>query len=200
VGSGSGFFAIGLEKVFGDQIKKVCLVDINYTPEEIAATAGKKIEKMTHIPARIENGLVILMDVLEHLEDDLKMLQEIKANSVPGSNHFFITVPAFYALWSNHDVSLGHYRRYKINTLNKVLNDAKYNINRTYYLYGSLFPMIWTFRKLGNMRGAQDTSKSDMQSFSPVVNKILYGISSLDMKVASINKLFGVTCLAEGKI
>ena len=79
VGSGSGFFAISLEKKFGDQIKKVYLVDINYTPEEIAATKGAKIEKVLSIPSRIENGLVILMDVLEHLEDDLKMLTEIKA-------------------------------------------------------------------------------------------------------------------------
>ncbi|GAA4460153.1 class I SAM-dependent methyltransferase [Nemorincola caseinilytica] len=200
VGSGSGFFAINLEKAFGDKIKKVCLVDINYTPEEIAATKGKKIEKMLYIPERIENSLVVMMDVLEHLEDDLKMLQDIKANSVPASNHFFITVPAFYSLWSNHDVSLGHYRRYKIDTLNKVLNEAKYNIKNTYYLYGSLFPMIWTFRKLDNLRKNKDTSKSNMQSFSPVVNKILYSISSLDMKVASMNKMFGVTCLAEGMI
>ena len=198
IGSGSGFFAINLEKEFGDKIKKVCLVDINYTAEEIAATKGKKIEKMLYIPDRIENGLVILMDVLEHLEDDLGMLVNIKKNSIAGSNHFFITVPAFLSLWSNHDVALGHYRRYKIDTLNKVLNEAKYSINNTYYLYGSLFPMIWTVRKLGSKN--KDTSKSDMQSFSPMVNKILYGISSLDMKVASMNKMFGVTCLAEGVI
>ncbi len=199
VGSGSGFFAINLEKAFGDKIKKVCLVDINYTPDEIAATQGKKIEKMTHIPQRIEHGLVVMMDVLEHLEDDLKMLQDIKANCT-GKNHFFITVPAFYSLWSNHDVALGHYRRYKINTLRGVLNKANYSINRCYYLYGSLFPMIWTFRKLDNLKKNKDTSKSNMQSFSPFVNNILYRISSLDMKMASANKLCGVTCLAEGEI
>jgi len=177
----------------------VYLVDINYTADEIAATAGAKIEKTLRIPDRIENGLVILMDVLEHLEDDLKMLKEIKANSTGDNNHYFITVPAFYSLWSGHDVYLGHYRRYKIDTLNKVLNEAKYSIANTYYLYGSLFPMVWTARKLDNMKKNKD-AQSNMKPFSPIVNKILLGITSIDMKLASMNKVFGVTCVSQGKV
>ncbi len=198
VGSGSGFFAISLEREFPDQIKKVYLVDINYTPEEIAATRTAKIEKTLRIPDKIENGLVILMDVLEHLEDDLKMLKEIKAAS-SGTNNFFITVPAFLSLWSGHDVYLGHYRRYKIDTLNKVLNEAHYNIENTYYLYGSLFPMVWVARKLDNMKKKKDAT-SNMKPFNPLVNKVLLGITSIDMKLASINKVFGVTCVSQGKI
>lgn len=200
VGSGSGFFAYSLEKEFGDQIKKVYLVDINYTAEEMAATRGAKIEKTLSIPATIENSLVILMDVLEHLEDDLKMLQDIKANSKGNNNHFFITVPAFYSLWSGHDVYLGHYRRYKIAMLNKVLNDAKFNkIENTYYLYGSLFPMVWAVRKLDNLK-KKEGSTSNMKPFNPLVNKILLGITSIDMRLAAANKLFGVTCVSQGEV
>lgn len=199
VGSGSGFFAISLEKEFRDKIKKVYLVDINYTAEEIAATKNDKIQKTLRIPDEIENGLVILMDVLEHLEDDLKMLQDIKAASKGNNNHFFITVPAFYSLWSGHDVYLGHYRRYKIDTLNKVLNEAKYNIENTYYLYGSLFPMVWTVRKMQNML-QQKEATSNMKPFSPLINKILLGITSIDMKLATANKVFGVSCVSQGRV
>lgn len=199
VGSGSGFFAISLEKEFRDKIKKVYLVDINYTAEEIAATKNDKIQKTLRIPNEIENGLVILMDVLEHLEDDLKMLQDIKAASKGNNNHFFITVPAFYSLWSGHDVYLGHYRRYKIDTLNKVLNEAKYNIENTYYLYGSLFPMVWTVRKMQNML-KQKEATSNMKPFSPLLNKVLLGITSIDMKLATANKVFGVSCVSQGRV
>ncbi len=199
VGSGSGFFAISLEKEFRDKIKKVYLVDINYTSEEIADTKNDKIQKTLRIPDEIENGLVILMDVLEHLEDDLKMLQDIKAASKGNNNHFFITVPAFYSLWSGHDVYLGHYRRYKIDTLNKVLNEAKYNIENTYYLYGSLFPMVWTVRKMQNML-KQKEATSNMKPFSPLLNKVLLGITSLDMKLATANKVFGVSCVSQGRV
>ncbi len=199
VGSGSGFFAISLEKEFREKIKKVYLVDINYTAEEIAATQNDKIQKTLRIPDEIENGLVILMDVLEHLEDDLRMLQDIKSASRGNNNHFFITVPAFYSLWSGHDVYLGHYRRYKIDTLNKVLNEAKYSIENTYYLYGSLFPMVWTVRKMQNMLKQKDAT-SNMKPFSPLLNKVLLGITSIDMKLATANKVFGVSCVSQGRV
>ena len=187
VGSGSGFFAISLEKQFPDKIKKVYLVDINYTAEEMAATRGAKIEKTLAIPDKIDNGLVIMMDVLEHLEDDLKMLNEIKANCVGDSNYFFITVPAFYSLWSGHDVYLS-----------AVLNKARYNIKNTYYLYGSLFPMVWLARKLSNMK--KQEAVSNMKPFNPLTNKILLGVTSAEMKITSANKIFGVTCVSQGKI
>ncbi len=199
VGSGSGFFAYALEKQFPKGIAKVYLVDINYTEQEIADTKGAKVEKTLYIPDKIENGLVILMDVLEHLEDDLKMLKDIKQACVGDNNHFFITVPAFYSLWSGHDVYLGHYRRYKIASLNKILKSAGYGVHNTYYLYGSLFPMVWVARKLDNMKKKKEAT-SNMKPFSPVANKILFGISSADMKIARINKLFGVTCTSQGKI
>jgi SAM-dependent methyltransferase len=199
VGSGSGFFAISLEKEFRDKIKKVYLVDINYTAEEISATKNDKIQKTLRIPDEIENGLVILMDVLEHLEDDLKMLKDIKSASTGNNNHFFITVPAFYSLWSGHDVYLGHYRRYKIDTLNKVLNEAKYNIENTYYLYGSLFPMVWTVRKMQTLL-KQKEATSNMKPFSPLLNKVLLVITSLDMKLATANKVFGVSCVSQGRV
>lgn len=198
VGSGSGFFAISLERKYPEQIKKVYLVDINYTAEEIAATKGAKIEKTLRIPDTIENGLVILMDVLEHLDDDLKMLNEIKAACKGTNNHYFITVPAFNSLWSGHDDYLGHYRRYKINTLNSVLNKANYSIQNTYYLYGSLFPMVWVARKLSNIKKKE--AESNMRPFSPLVNKILLSITSAEMTVSTANKVFGVTCVSQGKI
>jgi SAM-dependent methyltransferase len=197
VGSGSGFFAILLEKEFTTRIKKVYLVDINYTAEEIAATKGTKIEKTLSIPAKIENGLVIMMDVLEHLEDDLKMLNEIKA-ACTGDNYYFITVPAFTSLWSGHDDYLGHYRRYKIASLNGVLNKAGYSIKNTYYLYGSLFPIVWAVRKVSNLVDKKATS--NMRPFNPLTNKILLGLTSAEMALATANKIFGVTCVSEGKI
>ncbi len=198
VGSGSGFFAITLERKFPDQIKKVYLVDINYTAEEIEATRGAKIEKTLSIPAKIENGLVILMDVLEHLEDDLKMLKEIKAASSGDNNHFFITVPAFNSLWSGHDDYLGHYRRYKIASLRAVLEKAAYKTQNCHYLYGSLFPMIWAARKIYNV--TKTTPESNMRPFNPLTNKILLKITSAEMPFTTMNKVFGVTCAASGKI
>jgi SAM-dependent methyltransferase len=198
VGAGSGFFALELEKHYGAAIAKVYLVDIGYTEAEIAATAGQKIEKVLAIPPVIENGLVLLMDVLEHLPDDLAMLQSIKQACIGNDNHFFITVPAFRSLWSGHDVFLGHYRRYRIPMLRSVLEKANFREIKNYYLYGSLFPLIWTVRRLNNLR--QKEAASNMKPSHPVVNRVLLGLTSAEMKLASANKFFGVTCVGEGKI
>ncbi|HEX8657667.1 MAG TPA: hypothetical protein VF690_09050 [Hymenobacter sp.] len=198
IGAGSGFFALELEKHYGDAVAKVYLVDIGYSEAEIAATAGQKIEKALSIPPVIENGLVLLMDVLEHLSDDLAMLKSIKQACVGNENHFFITVPAFQSLWSGHDVFLGHYRRYRIPMLREVLEKARFQQIKNYYLYGSLFPLIWIVRRLNNLR--QKEAASNMQPSHPLVNRVLLGLTSADMKLASANKLFGVTCVGEGKI
>ncbi|MCC3154074.1 class I SAM-dependent methyltransferase [Hymenobacter sp. BT770] len=198
VGAGSGFFALELEKHYGEAIAKVYLVDIGYSAAEIAATQGRKIEKVLAIPPVIENGLVLLMDVLEHLPDDLAMLQSIKAACVGEENHFFITVPAFRSLWSGHDVFLGHYRRYRIPMLRGVLTKANFRSIKNYYLYGSLFPLIWAVRQLSNLR--QQDAASNMRPASPAVNRVLLGLTSAEMKLTTANKLFGVTCVAEGRI
>ena len=164
----------------------------------MAATRGQKIEKVHVIPARIEHGLVVLMDVLEHLDDDLAMLQSVKAACVGEHNHFFITVPAFQSLWSGHDVFLGHYRRYRISMLRRVLERAGFRRIRNYYLYGGLFPLVWGVRQLANLR-RQDAA-SNMRPFSKLANGVLLGLTSAEMKIAPANKLFGVTCVGEGQI
>ena len=198
VGSGSGFFALELEKNFPVNINKVYMVDIGYTEEEMAKTKGAKIEKTHFIPPSINNSLVILMDVLEHIEDDLAMLQSIKKAATGGNNYFFITVPAFTSLWSGHDDYLGHYRRYKIASLGAVLKKAGFTTTNTYYLYGSLFPMVFAARKLDNLKKKEATS--NMKPFNKLTNSILLGVTSAEMKITSVNKMFGVTCVAEGII
>jgi SAM-dependent methyltransferase len=63
--------------------------------------------------------LWLLMDVLEHVDDDAAMLQSLVAYAKPGA-YFFITVPANPALWSPHDNAAGHLRRYTARTLREL--------------------------------------------------------------------------------
>ena len=57
--------------------------------------------------------LVLLTDVLEHVPDDFALLSDLLAAARPGT-HFVVTVPADLSLWSKHDESFGHYRRYDL--------------------------------------------------------------------------------------
>lgn len=201
-GAGSGFFALELLEAYPDAIKQVLLIDIGYSEEEMAVTKGQKVEKLHFIPeGGISNGLVIMMDVLEHIEDDYAIMQDIKKRLEGSSNmHYFITVPAFQSLWSGHDVYLEHYRRYKIPMLGKLLNSAQCQISSQYYIYGWMFPLVWLIRKLKGSKNDEIPEQSDMKPTPQPINGLLKWINIFEMQFRKINKLFGVTCVAEGKI
>lgn len=64
-----------------------------------------------------------IFDVLEHIEDSASFLQEINRVMKPGSL-LILTVPAHQWLFSDHDLALGHHRRYSRKSLQEELNLA----------------------------------------------------------------------------
>ncbi|MCR4965246.1 MAG: class I SAM-dependent methyltransferase [Bacteroidales bacterium] len=64
--------------------------------------------------------IIFLMDVIEHINDDIDFLKELSKKSfVNDDTVFLITVPSFNNLYCSHDKWLGHYRRYN----QKMLRD-----------------------------------------------------------------------------
>lgn len=195
VGSGSGFFMYELAEQLPGMIAKIYLVDIGYSEIEITSSKNQLIEKTKTLPSTIENAVVVMMDVLEHLEDDHAMLKAIKKNALGTNNHFFITVPAFMSLWSGHDVYLGHYRRYTSQTLSGLLSGSSFSADSVYYIYAFIFPLVFLSRKL---KAKKEHPTSDMKPSGAVVNGFLKWICSIEMPVRRMNKLAGVSVVAEG--
>ncbi len=193
LGAGSGFFSQELYKNYTQFINNICLVDIGYTDKEIILSKHTSSEKRKEIPSNISHSLVMLMDVLEHVENDIDLLIKIKRASY-GKNYFFITVPAFQSLWSSHDVYLGHYRRYEIADLQRLLASADFNITNIYYIYGGIYPLVWLLRKF------KTSDTSDMKPVSPLLNFFLKAVNTFEINFRKYNYFFGVTCVAEGFI
>ncbi len=197
-GSGSGFFAYELFNAFPEHIEDVLLIDIGYSEEEMEASKNTQVKKLRYIPEGINDSVVIMMDVLEHIEDDYAILEDIKKR-VGLNAHFFITVPAFMSIWSSHDVYLGHYRRYTISMVTKLLAGTKCKINSQYYIFGMVFPLVWILRRL-RKKNMTNPSSSDMKPVPGPVNFILKTFLSFEMNFRKMNKLFGLTTVAEGKL
>ena len=70
---------------------------------------------------------VFALNVIEHIEEDLVALQNIKKILRPGGN-VIILVPAFNLLYNNFDHNLGHYRRYNRRSLKALLQEAEFKI------------------------------------------------------------------------
>jgi hypothetical protein len=87
-------------------------------------------------------SLVLLMDVIEHIEDDTGFLAALLARADVGRHtKFLITVPAFQALFCSHDVFLGHYRRYSKALLAKRLEASGLTVIEIGYLFFTLLPV-----------------------------------------------------------
>ncbi|HHS95400.1 MAG TPA: hypothetical protein ENJ45_02340 [Phaeodactylibacter sp.] len=198
-GSGSGFFAYELWEAFPQHIEEVLLIDIGYTEDEIEETKNLPVKKLHYIPEGIDHCIVIMMDVLEHIEDDYAIIEDIKRR-VGSESWYFITVPAFQSLWSTHDVYLGHYRRYTIPMLSKLLRHHKCHIAKQYYIFAAIFLPAWFIRRLKrNQKNMEAPQSSDMAPLPAPLNFALRAYNSFEMNFRKLNRLFGLTCVAEGK-
>ncbi len=108
-------------------------------------------------------SLVVLSDVLEHVPDDFELFSSILAATPPGTR-FLVTVPANLALWSQHDESFGHYRRYDLARLERVWQGLPVRVElASYYnsrLYGVVKLVRWWNRRRGQASGAAGTDFS----------------------------------------
>ncbi|MBF0101691.1 MAG: methyltransferase domain-containing protein [Desulfobacterales bacterium] len=81
---------------------------------------------------------VILMDVLEHIQNEHDFLKKVVKKLKP-TGKVIITVPAMQFLFSSHDVFLKHYRRYSRNQLLNLLTHNGLIIEKNFYFYSQLF-------------------------------------------------------------
>lgn len=84
--------------------------------------------------------LVLLLDVLEHVEQDAELLREIATSAILASHaSLLVTVPAFPLLFCSHDRLLGHHRRYRLGSLKRLVSAAGFSIETCGYAYLSGF-------------------------------------------------------------
>jgi SAM-dependent methyltransferase len=77
---------------------------------------------------------VILINVLEHIEDDHGALREMAGSLLKPGGRTVLWVPAFPFLFSDFDRRIGHYRRYSLPGLRKQLADAGYDMQDIRYV------------------------------------------------------------------
>ncbi len=86
-----------------------------------------------------EVSLVILTDVLEHIDNDLGFLTDLMMHSTIGNGaHVLVTVPSYQALFCSHDKFLGHYRRYSNRQLRYLLERSGLAVLDIGYFFSSL--------------------------------------------------------------
>jgi SAM-dependent methyltransferase len=155
------------------------------------ADLARGIDAIADIPAG--SGAVVLMaDVLEHLDDEQPALKIAKHLLRPGGV-FIATVPAFPMLWGPSDEFNHHRRRYTRDTLDAAVSQA-FRVERLSYFNAALFPGVAVARTLS--RALKRPGAEEIALPPAPINAALTRLFSAERHLlARANLPFGVSLL-----
>lgn len=132
-------------------------VEYDATARDIAAARGVGPVRPGALPDGLEVpdsafGLIGLFDVLEHVEQDVASLKALGTKLATGGR-LVVSVPALPWLWSEHDVTHHHFRRYTKATLRGAIEEAGLRVEGCGYFNTLLFPVALAQRGVQKLTG-----------------------------------------------
>ena len=120
-------------------------VDHAFTPELLERYRARLtvpnvalFSSLRSVPLQQAPAVVLLMDVLEHVADDLAFLEQVAERCVDERTRIVMTVPSYSVLFSSHDRFLRHHRRYSRSSLRRLLRSGRLVEIRSGYWFTSL--------------------------------------------------------------
>lgn len=182
----AGVFGIGLDQ----SLYALNLIKKKENPPLLAGD-------LNHLPLKTNSlGLIIAMDVFEHLDHDEKGMSECY-RILNNGGMLFLTVPAFKLLWGVQDKVTGHKKRYTMKEIRNKLQKGGFDILRSSYFNFFLFFPILIARRIINLLRLQIESENKINH--PLINKLFKVIFSFEPYLLKyISFPFGVSifCVA----
>lgn len=179
---------IGIDRAFNEEI-----IEKNNKSSNSHITFLQSVDDVSQTNEKAD--IVLLLDVIEHIEHVDPFLAELKSSPVIHENTvFIITVPSFSFLYVTRDRWLGHFRRYTLKSLNTSLIKNGYNpLSSVYFFTCLIIPRMVTklaecFHKpkIDSVKGIGDWKGNK------AINWIIYNILILDFKISSFFYYFGI--------
>lgn len=197
VGCGTGANLVLLSK-FGDA------EGVDISPDALAFCRERGLQQVRLGAAEAlpyEDGtfdLVTALDVVEHLDDDVGGLREMRRVLRPGGR-VLLFVPTFMFLWGVQDEVSNHRRRYRLPELRRVVTEAGFEVERTTYANITFFAPILLVRKLMRLTGMRTATENSINV--PALNGVLGHLLGAESTVLShMNLPFGVSGLCVARV
>jgi len=138
--------------------------------------------------------VVTALDVIEHLDDDLASLKEMR-RVLRTNGRVLLFVPAFMFLWGVQDDVSNHRRRYRLKELERVVEQAGFEVERATYANITFFApilLVRTFMRLARIRPSSGDFKINVPAFNGVLGRV-FGAERFWL--SRLNFPFGVSAL-----
>lgn len=153
----------------------------------------KDVTDLDVSPYNHKFDLILMLDVLEHLQEDVLIMKKVR-EMLNDTGLFFINVPAHKFLWSEHDEALEHKRRYHRVELLKKLRDAGFEIVSESYFVSLVSPIIILYRFWGNIFGKSAYPKTSYVLLPKKLNDFLVKLLEFESNILMKMRIpFGVT-------
>jgi SAM-dependent methyltransferase len=183
---------------------KLFAMDSDDSALSFAASRGLATLARGALPDHIPFGdtrfdLALMTDVLEHLDDPAGALRAVRTRLTP-CGWLLLTVPAIPRLWSAHDLTHHHRRRYRAEELRQALTGAGFNVSYLSHCNFVLLPAIAAARLLGKMLarspGAAD-GRHDLAMPPALLNQLLFHLYAAErFVVGRLRVPLGVSLIA----
>lgn len=177
IGCGHGLLQKGIEDSYG---KPVAGFELNQLALEKNVSQSSPLycynihQKSPEFRSHFD--LVLLFDVLEHIEDESEFLQSVAFHLAPFGT-LLINVPAHFFLHSDYDVAQGHYRRYSVSRLERVCAMNGFETQTSTYWGLPLVPLL-LMRKTINMD--RSDGKAGFEVPGRTVNALLSSLAKIE--------------------
>jgi SAM-dependent methyltransferase len=118
--------------------------DDNALKKAVSRATGKvfqgELPGNIHAEIKKDNDLIVMLDVLEHIDDDAGSLRKLN-EYIKEEGKLVLTVPAYQFLWTKHDEQHHHKRRYTANDLKQLIENNGWKVNYISYFNTLLFPL-----------------------------------------------------------
>jgi len=186
IGCGTGYVINGIREKFSSL--KLSGSEIHRRGLTFASRRLPSVELLQMdaraIPFVNEFDLVGLFDVLEHIEEDVKVLNQIFDAVRSESGGLILTVPQHKFLWSQNDVFACHCRRYSKAELTSKVERAGFEVVFVSSFVSLLLPLMFMSRL--TKRSSKNYNPEDEFKIPKVLNKVLEVVMSVERHLIQI--------------
>jgi SAM-dependent methyltransferase len=185
IGCGTGFVLNEVSKQFSNSKitgSEIFLEGLNHARKRIPHVNLIQMDAR-NIPFKNEYDLIGLFDVIEHVDNDNKVMKEA-FDALKLGGILIISVPQHKWLWSTADEFAGHYRRYSKADIEYLIKKTNFHILRSSSFMFFLLPVMFLSRFFQKYKKNADPYKEFKLPF--LINKLFKWVLFLEYILMTI--------------